>query len=319
MQLVSRFIPKQALLVTLLAISAALAGCEDPQYDQSSPQALFTSAKQMVADGNAHHLDDLIYTDKEEMRPVLDRLGSVLGHLQELAVAVDEAFPDEVAALKAEAEQAAKEGKASSYLTSLLTGRQNSRRPPRERERAIQAEFNRTLKQLAADPFGWLEQSEDRIDFIWVADDTRSITWDGQILFPPWGLLIKKRDGKWYLALPTDHPVVADNLPTSEEFWQIAPEIVQILDNTIIDMIEDVERGRVQELSLMAEEAGKKLVPMAAIGFFAMGKVMEAERREKRDLEKQERERRERERAQSKTESQTGDDLEQEPPPTEGG
>jgi regulator of protease activity HflC (stomatin/prohibitin superfamily) len=86
---------------------------------------------------------------------------------------------------------------------------------------------------------------------------------------------------------------VADNLPKSKEFWQIAPEIVQILDNVVMDMTADVEKGRVQELSLLAEEAGKKLVPMVAVGFFAMGKVMEAERREQRELERTEREARE--------------------------
>ena len=72
----------------------------------------------MVADNRAEQLYTLIYTESEREKRVLREVGSLLGHLQKLAQAVNKAFPEEVAQLRKQAEEAASNGQASSMVAS---------------------------------------------------------------------------------------------------------------------------------------------------------------------------------------------------------
>ena len=93
-----------ARTAVLLTVAAWAGGCEE--YSQDSAQAVVQSARQMVTEGRADRLPTLIYAESKRERRVLREVGSLLGHVQDLAVAVNKAFPAEVAALRARAEAA---------------------------------------------------------------------------------------------------------------------------------------------------------------------------------------------------------------------
>lgn len=105
-----------------LALTTA-AGCRRSSgYSQATPDDVIKSAKLMVEKGDARRLSDLIYADTPEMRAILDQLGGLLASVQDLAVTIEKQFPAEVAKVKAEAEEAAKKGQATSFI-SRLAGR----------------------------------------------------------------------------------------------------------------------------------------------------------------------------------------------------
>ncbi|MCH9057720.1 MAG: hypothetical protein IIB55_03725 [Planctomycetes bacterium] len=263
-----------ARTAVLLAIAAWAGGCEE--YSQDSAQAVVQSARQMVAEGRADRLPTLIYAESKRERRVLREVGSLLGHVQDLAVAVNEAFPAEVAALRARAEAAAKDGRASSTIAGWFTGRSTGNRAG-NRAGNPQQVLSDVFAGIMADPFGWLEQNETRLGTEYVAQDTEALTWDGRAILPPLGVLLKRQEGKWYVLLPTHMPAVQRMMPDNEEFWAALPELVHVVDNMIVDLTRDVRERKVRDLEALSEQAGKRAFVPMMIAAYALGKSAQAE------------------------------------------
>lgn len=258
-----------ARTAVLLAIAAWAGGCEE--YSHDSAQAVVQSARQMVAEGRADLLPTLIYAESKRERRVLREVGSLLGHVQDLAVAVNEAFPAEVAALRARAEAAAKDGRASSTVAGWFTGRSTGNRAGN-----AQQVLSDVFAGIMADPFGWLEQNETRLGTEYVAEDTEALTWDGRAILPPLGVLLKRQEGHWYVLLPTHMPAVRRLMPDNEEFWAALPELVHVVDNMIVDLTRDVRERKVRDLAALSEQAGKRAFVPMMIAAYALGKAAEA-------------------------------------------
>src|SRR5690606_11505208 len=95
-------------------------------YPHDTPDALLASARQVVVDGNARRLPELVWTDDPEMRRVFKRLGRLLGNLEQLGATVHEAFPEEIADVRKKAEEAAASGEGASVIARMLTGQARS-------------------------------------------------------------------------------------------------------------------------------------------------------------------------------------------------
>jgi hypothetical protein len=276
-------------LAGLFAAIFALAGCRRG-YDQSSPQAVLQAAKLMVAKGDADRLPDLIYADSKKMRQLLDELGVVLGSLQDLGRAVQKAYPDEIEKLKKEAEASAKNGEATSFISRMMGqasqqmgggpfGRRNKNGQPPADPDAAQKMFNNAMKELFADPYGWIAANETRLTVQSVADDRAALLWDGK---PALGIgLAMQRgdDDKWYLVLPTSAPGFAQVMPRSEETWEIMGSLMDVFDNMLKDLAKDVKTGKARRLDDVAKLAGEKAFLPAVLVFVAYGKAMEAEKK----------------------------------------
>lgn len=263
------------------AVALVLAGCE--KYKQDSPAAVLTSARAMVEDGNADRLSDLLYAESPEMRRIYNKLGKTFGSMAELATAVQERFPDEVNKMRLEAEEAAKNGKASSLLAQLVTQGQGGRpRRPQGSEQDMRASFDRTIKEVFADPFGWLQRSEGRISTIPLTDDTAAITWDGKPLFPPVGLTMRLEKGRWYIVPPTNLLGATGILPKTPDEYRVWERLVQAVDNAVVDMEKDVKGGKVNSLRQVAEDAGEKAFIPVAIVVLAYGKMVDERETEAR-------------------------------------
>jgi hypothetical protein len=258
-------------------------------YPQDTPEAVLTSARRMVENGHASRLPDLIYAESKPMRDLLNELGAVLGSLQALAREVQRHYPEEIDALRKEADAAAKNGQATSFLQKMVGqvapgGRRNQRgRGPQLDLDASQQRrtFDNAMKEVFADPYGWLARSEGRLTVQTLTSDTAALMWDGKPVFGV-GLLLKEDRGKWYLMLPTNLPGMGRILPKSDETWQIMGNLLDVLDNMVKDLTQDVRRGKIKRLDDLAHSAGEKAFIPAAIVLFAYGKAMDEERKAQR-------------------------------------
>ena len=273
-----------ALVVVLGLTVISIAGTRfllHETYPQGTPEEVLASARAMIENGDAHRLPDLVYADTPDMRALLNQLGRVLGSLQDLAAEVQTAYPDEIAALKAQAAAAAASGQSSSFIQKLAGQATMSRRDRRSQDpKAARALFDNAAKELFADPYGWLAESESRISIQSMTTETAAILWDKKPVFGV-GLMMREQGGKWYITIPPN-PMLARVLPKSEESWTIMGNLMDVFDNTIKDLTKEVRTGKVPMLDDLARSAGEKAFIPAAITLFAFSKAMEAERKEQK-------------------------------------
>lgn len=270
--------------IALLAAAALVAlapACT--RYDQSTPEAVIVAAKEMVKDGHAERLPDLVYAESKDMRDLLSRLGGVLGTLQDLARDVQVAFPEEIEAYKRQAEEAAKRGEATSFLQrvtgqALGAGGRRQRRfdgSPEEAEK-MRAGFDTLMKDIFADPYGWLQQSEGRLTVSreGCPDDTAKLLWDGKPLLGI-GIQLKNEGGRWSIVLPIPPGV----MPRSADSWEILGSGLEVVDKMLADLRQDVRSGQVRRLEDLAHNAGEKAFLPAVLIALSYGKLKDAERK----------------------------------------
>ncbi len=282
------------LCVLLAAAGLLLPGCH--RYEQDTPDSVLASARKMIAEKHAERLTDLIYADSKDMRKLLDQMGQTLGSLQDLALAVQKAYPKEIAKLAADAEAAAKDGQASSYIQKMMsqassslptgTGRRRRGGPslpqmPQGDPDEMRKTFDNALKEVFADPYGWLAKSEGRITTQSMGDDRAAIMWDGKPVFGV-GMTMRLDKGKWYLELPTYAPGVNQIMPKSAEGWEILGGLFEVFDNAFADLAADVKKGKCKHLDDLASRAGEKMFLPAAMVVFAYSQLMDVDRKAQR-------------------------------------
>ncbi|MEZ6233068.1 MAG: hypothetical protein R3B68_02655 [Phycisphaerales bacterium] len=273
-----------------------LAGCgrdaSRAGYDQTTPEGVIKTARLMVEGGHAERLGELMYADSPEWRELYLRLGELLGDIQDLGESVARNMPEQVEEVKAETMAAAEQGRASNYLQQVLTGR----RPAAPRSPAGQSAtdprdmLSDTLKQISADPYGWVAQSEDRLGFQWIDDYTVALTWDDQAILPPIGITMRQADdGLWYLVLPTSLPQVRPVVPDTPEEFSIWASLVQVMRNAVQDMRTSVETRQVVTLDDLSRKAGENLLIPAGLVMVAYAKLVEDDMRQQREARRAER------------------------------
>lgn len=275
------------------------------QYDRSTPEAVFEAARDMVAEGDAHRLSELLYADSPGMEQVYAGLGDVMGSVQGLAAAINERFPEEVAEFRARAESEAKAGRGVSFLQQIGSAARPRRGgpPPAEEENR----WNRVLQTVAADPYAWLTEAEDRLSYTWIDDERVAILWDQKPIFPPFGMIMQQDSrGQWSVVLPLRGiPMASRFLPQTEEEYAIWAAILQAVDNVVIDLETDVREGRLNSFESIARATGQKAAPVMIGCMIAYNRAIE---------ERRVREREAREAARRETEEQAT-----EPPAPAGG
>lgn len=288
-----------AVLLTLVTTAViVLGGVGKPTYSQATPDDVVRSAVLMVKNGHAKYLPDLIYADSDEMRGSLKRLGILLGHLQELAGSIKTRFPEEIERYRLEAEAEIASGKPPAMLGALMGGLGGNRSggppgpPDADQERAVRD----LIARIFADPYGWIEQNEDRLSTIQVTDDLASILLDGNPVAGV-GLALKLDGDKWYLALPTNIPPVSRVMPKAPGQWKMINSLVKILDNTVLELNEDVSQGRLSNLKGIGDKAQEKILFPAGIWFAAYAADMDARGR----IDRNQRQFRDRQRAWAKS------------------
>lgn len=259
--------------LVLCLVVGLLAGCSKPprEYSRSSPENVLESAVLMVENQEARRLTELVYAENVSMRSLLNQIGLALGAMEELSRAVAEKFPEELAAMRAQIE-----ADGGQSIVEQLTGR-GGRGGPQSGDR-----FRELAKRIFADPYGWLSQRRDKLDVIYVADDTYGVMYDGQPLLQPWGLLIQQKEDGWYLMLPTNLPGARQVLPDTDDEFMLWGSLFKTLENGVRDMTSDVRGGRTSSMNQLGQSAVEKFAIPAVMVMYAWGKHQEAVREEAR-------------------------------------
>lgn len=266
----------RAACFTLAFLCMFTGGCSKPptSYSRSSPEAVLESAALMIENGEATRLTELVYAENVQMRSLLNQIGLALGSMADLAQALQQRFPEEIAALQAELEQ---DGGVN--IMAELAGSQRSRRgPPSQSGQGDR--FRNLAKQIFADPYGWLTSNKDKLDVIYIADDTYGVMYDGKPLLQPWGVLIQQKENGWYFMLPTNLPGAREFLPKSEDEYMIWGSLFKTLENGVNDMTRDVDSGRITSMNQLGQSAVEKFAIPAVMVMYAYAKFREdAERK----------------------------------------
>jgi hypothetical protein len=239
-----------------------LAACDPPpRTSQSTPEAALDSAVELVESGHAEKLTDLVYADTPRLRALLDSLGVLLGHMGDLAEAVQQHCPEEVERLKAAADERVQAGSIESLFAGFGIGGDKG------------GDAGRVLARIYADPYGWLRRGADRISFVTLTDDTAMIHFDDHPALSVLGISMKLEKGKWYLQLPTN--LVGKYMPRTEEQWRILESVIQVFDGTARDLTSKVRGGDIRSLSQLGDTAEERLLIPAAIAFGAYAKEID--------------------------------------------
>lgn len=263
-------------ILVMLPVLLLAAGCRDKGYSQATPDDVLQTARLMVEQGDARRLTELIYADSPQMRDLLEHLGQTFQSLADLGIEVNRAFPREVAELRAQAEEAARRGEATTFVgrlaglsnRSVRVGASGEGPDPRDA-------FNQAAKELMSDPYAWLTRNADRLSTTTMTDDTAAILWDGKPVFGV-GLAMKEEKGRWYVVLPTAVPPVSQIMPRNDAEWEIAHALVQIVDNALTDTAADIREGKAGNLEDVARVLGEKAFITTMMGMVAYGKAVEA-------------------------------------------
>ncbi len=250
-------------IVGLLALAAGAIslllrpGLPSVPMNTDSPDALVDSAFAVVEAGRADLLADLIYAPDDDFRLVLDQFGLLLLDLQRLATLLAERYPDDIAALR--------EAPGGGAAAMAMLGSRNGPPPGADR----------LLRRLMADPFAWARESRDRITTASIGDDSAAILVDGAPALGV-GLVLRREDGRWWVELPTGLPMIQQYMPQTTEEFQILASLVRVVDNAVLDLTQDIERGKCADLSEASRLAGEKAFGPLVMCFVAYDRAMKA-------------------------------------------
>ncbi|MBX3390548.1 MAG: hypothetical protein KF691_13950 [Phycisphaeraceae bacterium] len=254
-----------------------LASCSrDPGYSQASPEATIATAKQMVKDGKAGLLVKLIHSDDENMRRCLNRLGHTLAHLQDLAMELNRAFPEEVRKLREEAASQTANSGLSGLARTFTGGRATSRRDGSPADA-----MNSSLTRLFASPFEALEEESANLTALQLDQETSSLLYKGGPIIPAVPILLKQdpKDKRWYFVLPIDLPILNGYFFKTPEAWRTYTGLIATLDNIVKDLTQDVRDGKLKSLNDTARVAGEKAFTSLPFAIIAIDRLTAAERR----------------------------------------
>lgn len=276
---VSAFVLARSATALGLAIALLTIGCSK-EPDRSTPEGTIQAAADAVKAGKASRLAGYVYADSDDMRRLLKRTGVFLGHIQDLALTLQQKFPTEVAELRSRTEQAAKEGKSTSLISQLvLQARPGGRRQVQvgvQSNDAARKAFDDALKELFVDPYGSLAQAQGRLTTAPINDDSVALMWDEKPILPPIGMTMRRdKDQRWYFALPTNIPGVSGFVPKTKEQYQIFGSLVTVFDKVVVDLRAEVESGRHKSLDSVASSAGEKVFIPAVMTVYAYGRIVD--------------------------------------------
>lgn len=273
----------------LVVVGAAcvVGACSRDPYPQGTPEETLASAQLMVKNGEAEKLPRLIHADNPDMRRWLNTVGRLLDDLETLATTINAKYPGEVAELRRKAEEAAKEGRATSLIGQLVqqsrgaaVGRPSRSRGGQAKDRSqTRDDFNDALTRLFTDPYAFLSDTQGRLTVVEVDDETAAILWDEKPVLPPVGMVMRKEaDDRWYIVLPTNVPGADRFMPKDKEQWEILGKLVVTLDKMTIDLNREVADGRHQSLAAVSRRAGEMTFVPAVMVVYAYGKYGEGEK-----------------------------------------
>lgn len=254
-----------ALLAILIGVVSLVAAPEPSNRPlaASTPDELIDSIFRAIEEREPRRIATLIDAPDEDFAQVVNRIGWLLHRLQRLSDALEERFPSDVQALRAEAAQRAGQGGARGLLAVAQSAGGGG------------GGGRDALVALLADPFGWAAGERARFTTIPISSDQSALLIDGKPAFGV-GMVIVRRDGRWRIALPLELPMVAEYVPRTPEEHQILASMIHVVDNAVADLTTEVREGRCTSLDDAARTAGEMAVAPMVMCFIAYDRALKA-------------------------------------------
>jgi hypothetical protein len=221
----------------LLAITAGMGGCADPEYDASSPQAALDSMRAMIADDRASLLTTLVHIDARDIKyddgvteasainDVLAKTGDMLDRLIRVARHLRARFPVDVQQALAQVDSA-------------------NQRP------------DAGLTRFMIDPLGLLDDQRSQLTVEDLGDGTAAVLIDGK---PALGFGVQMRDidGIWKVDVPID--LLREYRPNTREEWSVLASMMLAMENALIAFEDELDGGKFRDLNHASQRAGRLL------------------------------------------------------------
>lgn len=241
-------------------------------YPAATPEQMLDSLFGAVEKGDPGAVADLIHAPTPEFRAVLDRAALLLDHLDELGGALRERFPTEFE--EASKEAASRGGAGLGAIFGGMAGASMSGRGGQNAGRALGGE--RGVQAILADPFASLRGMRERVSAVVVGEDLAAVQVDGAPALGGLGLSLRRAEGRWWVDLPLQLPMVKKYVPQTPEESQVLAAMVQVIDNAVIDLTSDVNGGKCRNLRDAAGLAGEKAFGPLMLCVIAYDRAMEA-------------------------------------------
>ena len=282
-QLMALYIGGPIVLVASLLIGSVL--LREKTYEHGTPEQMLEAAKQMVLDGRADRVPELVWTDWPDMRRLLDEAGRLMGAMQRLADTVQRRYPDEIAEMRTRAEAAARDGKAATFFSGMLEQNRGRRREQFSAGRdEIYQMFNDTMHTLLSDPYAWLTSNEEKLRAVAYTDEDASLMWDGK---PVPGVAIRTHDDKWYFDLPMEILNSSGAMPRTPDEWQMYGYLIVNVRQMAEDLEAEVARGEHPDMRSVVNAAGEDAFLPLALTMVAIEKARDERRDEERARERE--------------------------------
>ncbi len=228
-----------------------------------SPDALVSSLFSAVEQGRPDRIPSLIYAENEDRRLVLDALADLFDSLDSLASTIQQKFPTEVETLRAQ---------PTSGLSGALTAAQRAARSGNQPGPLFS---NTNIRSLLADPFGAIRDARGRVSTAVIADDLAAVLIDAKPAFGV-GLTLRRADGRWWIDLPLNFPMISKYVPKNREEHEILASMIQVVDNAILDLRDDIRAGKCANLREASQLAGEKAFAPIALCAVAYDRAIKA-------------------------------------------
>jgi hypothetical protein len=232
--------------LVLAALAVSLAGCSEPVYDASTPQAVIDSLHSMIIDERADqiatlvHIEpraDMIYEDGVTEASAIDdvrtKAGEMLGQLFRVATKLRERYPDEIADEVDEATLRRDSASIGPWIAGFLTN-----------------------------PFGLLEEQKQRLTAEDLGDGTAAILVDGE---PTSDLPLRlvEVEGQWRIELPIE--MLNEYRPNTRHEWAVVASMMLAIENSLNDFELELDDGKFRNLTHAGERAGRMLAESVVV------------------------------------------------------
>ena len=219
-----------------------LVGCGGADYDTSTPESVLVVAKEMVENGEADRLPELIditprdiafedgVTEASAIEEVKGKLSELLGRLWVVGEELQRQFPEETVDSLDEA-----------------VGMVND---------ATEGDWTDVIGGFLADPFRFLEVQEDRVEILDLGDGTAAVLWDDEPAFGGFVAMLETDDG-WKVGIPIELVQDSEYWPQTRYEWSVVASMLLGIENSLEDFEREVRGGRFKSLSRAAERAGR--------------------------------------------------------------
>lgn len=219
-----------------------LVGCGGADYDTSTPESVLVVAKEMVENGEADRLPELIditprdiafedgVTEASAIEEVKGKLSELLGRLWVVGEELQRQFPEETVDSLDEA-----------------VGMVND---------ATEGDWTDVIGGFLADPFEFLEVQEDRVEILDLGDGTAAVLWDDEPAFGGFVAMLETDDG-WKVGIPIELVQDSEYWPQTRYEWSVVASMLLGIENSLEDFEREVRGGRFKSLSRAAERAGR--------------------------------------------------------------